>query len=160
MSATPRGEPLAYLHAHLDDDTAECVVWPYGVNSAGYGRVWVAGALRSVHVVACEHAHGPRPPGMEAAHAPVICHTPLCFNGRRHLSWKTSAQNKADRIADGTHLAGESAPAAKLTLSQVRIIRSRHAAGGVSQASLAREFAMAPSAISMIINGQRWRESA
>lgn len=151
---TSRGEPLAFLRDHLNDDTDECVIWPFATGGKGYGQVEVEGRTTSVHVLACEYHHGPRPLGMEAAHAPVICHNRLCFNGR-HLSWKTSAENKADRPSDGTLLVGDTHPSSRLTLSQVAEIRNRPPGPRGYQKELAREFRVSESLISKIRLGTR-----
>ncbi len=152
-----QGEPLAYLEAQLAIVTDDCQLWPYA-KAQGYGVISLDGRNQQVHVIACERAHGPRPEGMEAAHG--SCHVRHCFNGRRHLSWKTHAENEADKRRDGTLVTGERHPLAKLTETQVAEIRRRYAAGGVFQHELAREFGVAQSNVSFIINHIGWRESA
>lgn len=103
------GEPLAFYMAHVDLDTDDCIIWPYALHPGGfnrpdygYGILHLDGRNYRVHALACERHHGPRPPGMIATHAPVICHTPMCFNGRRHLAWDTRKANMAHRRLDGT----------------------------------------------------------
>jgi hypothetical protein len=79
-----------------------CWEWPWATDTKGYGRVVIDGKQRSVHVMACEHAHGPKPePAMQAAHKPIECHNPCCFRPD-HLRWATKAENQADRKLDGT----------------------------------------------------------
>jgi hypothetical protein len=97
------GEALAYFQAHVEDDTEECIVWPYATSGGGYGQIRLRGQLHHVHVLACEHHYGPMPePGMMAIHAPVVCHNPPCFNWR-HLRWGTQKQNMGDITLDGTN---------------------------------------------------------
>ncbi len=158
MTRVLPGEPLTYLLAHLDTDTADCMLWPYAVNKHGYGVIRYEGRMEQVHVLACIHHHGPRPAGMEVAHAPIICHARSCFNGRRHLSWKTRRANHADKVADGTHQVGERNPRAKLDRVQVAEIRSRFADGGLTKAALAREFAVDPKTILQIVSGRTWSD--
>ena len=116
-----KGEALAYYYAHLDDQTDDCMIWPYEIGShGGHPRLYIAGRHYQVNVLACEHHHGPRPLGMVACHGP--CHTPACWNGR-HLSWGTFSQNALDRHRDNTGWGkGEAAAHVKLTEAQVLTI--------------------------------------
>lgn len=151
------GTALAFLMAHWDDDTAECIVWPFATNGHGYGVVRVNGQTRAVHVLACERHHGPRPDGMEAAHAPVICHNRACFNGRRHVAWATPVENNAHKKLDGTSLEGDAAPWAVLTRAQINEILARYGATPrPTQKELAAEYGVTPSNISAIIRGRSW----
>ena len=52
---------------------------------------------------------------------------------------------------------GETHPMAKLTLGQVQELRSRYAAGGITQAKLATEYGVHYSTISDIIRRKIWR---
>jgi HNH endonuclease len=81
-------------------ETDDCVVWPHGTDKGGYGVVRFDGFTRPVHRVALERHVGPPPtPEHKAAHGP--CHNRRCMN-YRHLSWKTNAENLADKLRDGT----------------------------------------------------------
>jgi len=53
---------------------------------------------------------------------------------------------------------GEDGPCAKLSWTQVCEIRSRYAAGGITQERLASEFGISRSAVSMILSGKTWGE--
>jgi 5-methylcytosine-specific restriction endonuclease McrA len=63
------------------------------------------------------------------------------------------------RAKSAAEISGEAAPSAKLTLTQVREIRHRLAAGAVGRA-LAREYGVGPMEISRIKNGKRWWRAA
>jgi HNH endonuclease len=158
---TKRGEPMAYYLAHVDDETEECIVWPYSA-SRGYGWLLFDGHVRPVHVLACERRHGLRPAGMEAIHAPVVCHNTRCFNWR-HLRWGTHSENIRDAIRDGTAVnnlvqrPGEEHGTAKLTWTQVNEIRARYATGEVGYTALAREYGVHNSTIGGIITQKYWR---
>ena len=153
---TPQGEPANYLRTHLDSVTTDdCLIWSYYTAGRGYPVVWIDGVKRYVHHLACEHLHGPRPPGMEAAHGP--CHNLRCFNPR-HLSWKTPAENSGpDKVRDDTHTAGVRNSQARLTPDLVREIRARHAAGA-SMRSLAPNYGISPSGVRKIVRRLTWKE--
>lgn len=106
----------------------------------GHGRP----TLVRVHVAVCETFHGPRPPGHEAAHEngiPTDCRA-------ENLSWKTPAENQADKIRHGTLR-----PRAKLTIEQVREIRASPEPTRV----LAERFGVGKSAIRRIRSGRTWQ---
>mgnify|MGYP000207962994 CR=1 FL=1 len=146
-----RGQARAWLTAFLaaPQQTDECLLWPFGRWTNGYGRVGDKG----VHAVVCEHSHGPRPPGMEACHS----HTgnKHCINPR-HLRWGTRQENAADTIAHGTSTRGVRNPNAKLSDAQVADIRRRYASGGVRQEDLAREVGVSQVQVSRIVRGKLW----
>jgi hypothetical protein len=155
-SRLSNGVSLAYYLAHVDDETDECILWPYYADQDGYGQLRFNGTYAKVHALACERRHGPRPPGMLALHAPVVCHNPSCFNWR-HLSWGTLKQNAEHKALDGTSHAGERNPRARLTREDVAEMRARYAAGGILQRELAAEYGVAVVTASQIIRGRSWR---
>lgn len=136
---TPEGEALAYFEAHINDETDECMIWPYGRTDFGHGRVYIDGRYTYASTLACERAHGPRPsPQHLACHG--ACHNPACWNPR-HVEWST--QNQLHRVRDGTDLRGEQIAQAKLTEADVRAIRRRRDAGE-SLVGLAKEYGIHP----------------
>jgi hypothetical protein len=92
-------------------------------NNYGYGIIRCQGRRRPASAVMCEAEHGPPPPGLEACHT---CHRPACCEST-HLYWGTHAQNMADMVASGRHVAFRAAGGlnshAKLTAEQVVAIR-------------------------------------
>jgi hypothetical protein len=152
---TLHGVPMAYYLTHVNDETDECILWPYGQNGSGYGVLWFDGRTQKVHILSCVHHHGPRPSGMDATHLPVICHNTLCFNGR-HLRWGSARENHADAVRDGTATVYERCGQAKLTWALATEIRERYAAGGVTQAALGIEYGVHNSVINRIVHQQAW----
>jgi hypothetical protein len=145
---TPRGgQAIRFFAEHVNDRTAECVVWPFA-STKGYGT---AGG-EYVHVLACIAWHGPRPDGMHATHGP--CRNPLCFNGA-HLSWQTPAGNNADKQRDGTDGRGERNTRAKLTAAQVLAIRARYDSGE-NLGRIAVDYGVSHATICVIGQRKRW----
>ena len=156
-----------YLVGAISTVTGDCVAWPYAKNSRGYGVVWVDGKQRYAHQVALEltkpapvgkvcSVKGEWVPGhkLETAHGP--CHNRACFNPR-HLSWRTIAENAADRKRDGTHLTNEDHGSCKLSDTDVARIRSLYKGRGKgpSQCELADQFGCDQTQISRIVNGRQ-----
>jgi hypothetical protein len=133
-----------------------CRLWVFGTLGKGYGRLEVNGRSEYVHVLTCTAWHGPRPEGMEVAHS---CGNRRCWAGE-HLRWATPKENNADKVLHGTNRAGEQNALAKLTNAQATEVRRRYAAGGVSQSTLAAEYGVDRSAISLVINRKTYREAA
>ena len=147
--------------------TDECVLWPYAQWGGGYGCVKVDGEDRPTHLVALELAT-PRPAGkvcevknewvdgskLHAAHGP--CHNRLCCN-QRHLSWKTIAENAADKERDGTHNDNENHPLCKLSDADVDLIRSLYKGKGrgPTQYELADQFDCSQTQINKIVRGKQ-----
>lgn len=83
----------------------DCLTWPYARDQNGYGRLRINGRLGRVGRLVCEAVYGPPPPGKyAAAHSCGKGHEG-CANPN-HLSWKTYAENEADKMAHGTYYRG------------------------------------------------------
>ena len=149
-----RGDVQRYFDEtvmHHDGD--ECLVWPFYRTPLGYGQIRVQGRPKIVSRVVCESANGPPPSERhEAAHT--------CGNGRggcvskRHLVWKTHAENMADMPIHGTSQKGEKTKGAKLTAKEVTEIRQL--AGTMSQADIARIYSVAQSTVCLIVSRRNW----
>jgi hypothetical protein len=150
---------MAFFEQAMLLETDECIRWPYGHTSAGYGRIYIGTSREdnrntTVHELACIRAHGPCPPGMQVAHN-VGCPRD-CFNPR-HLRWDTVKGNLADRVADGTLRRGVSHPRAKLTERQVKQIRRRYAKGGITMTQLAEQYGLEKSSVRNLIRRKTWK---
>lgn len=149
---TPHGEPMSfYKDVVLRHEGNECLIWPYNKNNMGYAMLNKVGLVsRAV----CEEVNGPPPtPKHEAAHS--------CGNGhlgcvaKKHLSWKTSKENKSDKLMHGTHLEGERHPNSKLTEEQVKEILQLKKR--LPQRKIASEFGVHQTTISLIHRGVIWQ---
>lgn len=133
----------------------EC--WPFTgfLNALGYGQMTENRTSVGAHRVAWRAAFGPIPEGMCVCHA---CDNPPCCNPA-HLFLGTHADNMADaaskkrmwrepgRNEDNKHH--------KLSNGQVREIRVRYAAGGISQRGLGREYGVTQAQIWHIVHDRQ-----
>lgn len=131
----------------------ECLVWPFARTGVGYGHLIYEGRQRTAHRVACELVHGAAPsPKHEAAH--------LCGKGHEgcvnptHLQWKTSAENKADKVLHGTALRG--AKNHKTTLTEDQVLEIRALRGVVRGKDLAQRFGVCPATITGVQKRTIW----
>lgn len=147
---TYRGALQKWLHENAGHSGDDCLLWPFGRNTHGYGAVTALG--HGAHHSMCEMAHGPRPtPQHEAAHQ---CGNRLCCNPQ-HLRWATPKENAADMLLHGTRLIGECHPLAKLTAAQVLEIR---AIGRSEQRKiLAAQYGVHNALIHRILRGTAWK---
>jgi hypothetical protein len=139
----------------------ECWEWAAGRDRDGYGQFagkkW---ALRA-HRYSWLLAH----PGevlTTADHAAHTCDNPPCVRSD-HLFKTTTQGNNQDKMEKGRHRGespGEDHHNAKITEDDVREIRRRYAAGGVSQSALGAEYGLCQSHIKDIVNFQRWKHVA
>jgi hypothetical protein len=123
------------------------------LNRQGYPRVNVyrdgEWSQHSVHVIVCETYHGPRPPGMHAAHedgVPTNC-------AADNLSWKTPVENEADKLAHDTRAWGERHGMHKLAEDEVRAIRASNTRTGI----LAVRYSVSKTTIKDIRSRRNWR---
>lgn len=136
-----------------------CLVTTGSRNNKGYGQMDFRGRTHLQHRLVLEYYMGPCPPGMEARH--------LCGQGHEgcvtasHLRWGTRAENVADRARHGRlgrrrYLYGERHQNAKHSDEVVRLVCERYA-NGETQVSLAREYGVNASTVSMWVSGKRRR---
>jgi hypothetical protein len=147
------GEARAFVSVAAAHIGEECLFWPYGRNSAGYGHVGGKAGWFLVHRLVCEAVHGAAPDDKpEAAH--------LCGNGHlgccnpAHLAWKSSKENKADNIAHGKTTRGERMWMCKLRASDVIFIRRN--AHTMSRKAMGDKFGVCSSNITAILRGKAW----
>jgi hypothetical protein len=131
----------------------ECLIWPFARNADGRARIQHDGRYCTVSRIVCEFEHGAPPtPRHQAAHN--------CGNGhggcvsRRHLAWKTTLENAADKVLHGTVSRGESHGMSKLSESQVFEVLSMK--GHFSQRKIAARYGVDQGTIKAIHNGKTW----
>ena len=111
---------MIWMRDHREYKGDDCLYWPFGKTSAGYGQFGRDGKMKFVHRYMCEYTHGPAPEGYQAAHS--------CGNGAkgcvnpRHVSWKSPRENQLDRAGHGTASTGYKRR--KLTEKQAAQIRA------------------------------------
>lgn len=150
----PRGQLLEFIEQEaLPFDGKECLTWPFGVNSKGYGCITIDGKKTYAHRYVCERKNGAAPTAdHQAAHSCGKGHFG-CVNPS-HLSWKTPKENKDDEIAHGTRNRGERNGSVKLTEDQARAILVLK--GAKTQAEIAKQFGVGQNQISRIHRGEEW----
>lgn len=77
-------------------------------------------------------------------------------NHAENLAWGTSADNMADARRHGTMVIGEDKPAAKLTESTVRLVRTLYAMGDTTQRELGAAFGVSHRTIGEVVRRERW----
>lgn len=126
-----------------------------GIDKDGYHKAILCrdGTRRyvRVHVLLLEVFRGPCPAGHVGAHN----NGKIADNRITNLSWKTQAENIADKVIHGTMPRGSSHPQAKVTEAQVLDIRRRRAAGD-SYGVLAAQFSLSKASVYGICARRTW----
>lgn len=148
------GEPAQWLHdVVLKYEGDECIFWKYALYPAGYGWIQDGDYKGSVHNLVCRKIHGDPPtPKHQAAHSCGNGHLGCCTP--RHVSWKTSKANNADKELHGTKIYGERVHNSKLTMASVLEIRALR--GAMSIRSIAQKYSINPSTAERVINRKSW----
>lgn len=150
---TKKGEPLKWMQEHIGYRGDDCLIFPYGRHSAGYGALVEDGKRMLAHRWVCEKVYGHPPEGKEeAAHS--------CGNGHlgcvnpKHLRWATFYENVQDREAHGRTPKGEDCVNAVLTGSEVETIFSLKQRGDYQ--SVSERFRVSEGAVADIWAGRSW----
>lgn len=130
----------------------KCWPWMRCCQSKGYGQIYIGDTAHRAHRVAFYLANGKWPK--------VACHTcdnPICCNPK-HIIDGTYQFNMLDKVRKGrsNSARGEKCGSSRFTESQVLDIRAEHAAGGISQCSLAKKYRCDQSLIHCIIKRKTW----
>jgi len=103
------------------------------------------------HRTAWELTHGPIPSGLCICHH---CDNRICVRPD-HLFLGTKDDNNKDAASKGFR-SGASNGFSKLTESDIIAIRTKYAAGGVTQQSIANQYGISAAHVSGIINRKFW----
>jgi hypothetical protein len=157
MSSIAALDPIEarFLAKVAEPDENGCHLWTAGVNKKGYGKFKYLGRDVKAHRYAAGMVDWPKE--IQTRHLCPGEPNPGCVNPE-HLTFGTNADNMRDKVEAGrqARLKGADNGNAKLTEEQVIEIRSRYAAGGVSQRKLGDEFGVAQQLISRIIRRKLW----
>src|SRR5687767_11942772 len=113
-----KGRAYAFLRDNVNHNGDDCLIWPFNTLPTGYGTFSYLGTLYYAHRFMCELVKGPASSSEhEAAHS--------CGRGKsgcvdpRHLSWKTTKENAADGVRQGTYARKRNGPQSRLTAQQI-----------------------------------------
>lgn len=155
LPLTKQQQALAFVEVALMSATDECILWPdhFRMADNGYGRVAHDGRSIAAHRLVCIRAHGPAPfTKADAAHR---CGVRRCMNPR-HVRWATRQENAADKVLHGTDPRGERHGRSKLTENDVREIRRRYEAGGVTLAEIGSIYSIAITTAHNVVSCRNW----
>jgi hypothetical protein len=153
LAPAPEPRGIRTLRALIADDTDDCIIWPLGLTSTGYGKVKYQGKTRGAHNVALELTVGPKPDDKDcAAH---YCRNRACINPR-HVRWATTLENVLDKERDGTVARGDRTRRAVLTADIVRLIRSLSYTGS-SPTQISRALGLDNGTVRDVIFRRTWR---
>jgi hypothetical protein len=134
--------------------TDTCWLWT-GATVSGYGVVSVSGKVKKAHRVAYELTYGPIDSSFHLMHS---CDVRRCVREHPdHVHPGTKLENMHDAAQKDRTCHGEQMHNAKLTESDVRLIRKIYAAGGVTKSALAQQFHIHNVGIGKIIRRELWR---
>lgn len=143
-----------WLLQAIKQDTDECILWPFGCYTNGYGRLYVRQIRprhEAAHRVTYKLVHGSIPDGK------MICHTcdvRPCINPR-HLFAGTARDNTHDAIRKGRLSHGENHYNHKLTTTQVDEIRTLYVPHKIRLLDLAVRYGVTESHIFNIVVGRK-----
>ena len=135
-------------------EAKSCWNWHGGsFHRFGYGLYWYQGKNQTAHRLAYSFSKGSIPDGLEVLHD---CDNPRCCNPN-HLFPGTALDNNRQRSEHGrnTDKRGSNHHLSKLADADIIHIR-RLSQVGYSQKQLVKLFDVSQSAISRIVNSQRW----
>lgn len=159
----PRSTAEERFWAKVDKSGGEnaCWLWTaYREPEWGYGvfRMKSREPMWSAHRASWTFNNGVIPVDRIVCH---ICDNPPCVNPG-HLYLGTDQTNSTDKVLRNRTTKGRPVHHGelsfhKITLAEVREIRRRYAAGGISQSALGREFGISQTHVGHIVRGERWQ---
>ncbi len=147
------GEAQEYIKKIATEVVPTCILWPFGTNKHGYGRVKFGDNIVSASTAVCVLAYGPKPDDKDcAAHR---CGVRLCVNPL-HLYWATHSENNGrDKDEHGTsnHGLRNGRASTKLTEEEVREIRSSNK----PSRAVAKDYGVCHATVLSIKNKKNWK---
>jgi hypothetical protein len=138
---------LARFRSKVEVLESGCHEWRSTLHRDGYGKFWFGGKQAAAHRVAWIILVGEIPEGKWILHK---CDNRKCVNPD-HLYVGDAQQNVLDKV-DRCSWWGRM----QISFDEVKEIRARYAAGGVTQQQLAEEYACHQTQISrLVLNKQR-----
>jgi hypothetical protein len=134
-----------------------CWLWNHMVYG---GRGWVlrgrGGPREPAYRFVWELLRGEIPDGLNVCHDCPGGDNPLCVNPD-HLFLGTQRENLIDASRKGRLKVGEANKLSRLTVEQVREIRAKYEAGGVSYRQLASEYGVHPPTLWKVVTRRTWQ---
>jgi len=130
----------------------DCWMWQAATYDGGYGHYWNGSDMMPAHQAAYFYEHGEKPDDI-IMH---LCDEPGCVNPS-HLAAGDQEENMSDASNKGRMANGESHPDAELTEDDVRKIRKKYKAGGVTYSELAEEYDVHETTIGWIVRRKSWQ---
>jgi len=159
MTRLRKGTALPILRDLLKVETTECLIWPGGKNTLGYGILSFEGKSWLAHRLAYYFKYGHVGSGRLLRHT---CDNPACINPL-HLLPGDDSDNMADMVNRGRQCGGIRR-ASKLTYDDVLYIRENFRRGTSrwnpgNKHELAKRFNVDESHIRKIAYGVKWHTS-
>lgn len=155
ITRAENGEPSRWLieSVRASVNETDCIEWPYGLTTTGYGELWHEGVKYKAPVLALILSGQPKPapPHNYALHS---CDNSKCVNVR-HLRWGSQAENIADIYlrGRGNRPLGSKTNVAKLNETAIRTIRS----SPLNPSELARRYGVSRSTIRAVLSRKTWK---
>lgn len=135
-----------------------CIDWRLKKRTPdGYGIVTIEKKKYLAHRAAYCVAHGLPFDAIRGKVVRHACNNPGCVNPD-HLMLGTQADNIRDKMEHGRidQQRGERHYRARLSEEDVRAIRARYQAGGITQTALGKEYGVTQSVIARILSRKAW----
>lgn len=149
----PRGFVVRFWENVQKGKPEDCWIWKGPMLNTGYGSISIANIPRLAHRVSFLIAHGKINPDLLVMHS---CDNRKCVNPS-HLSQGTDLDNIHDAWVKGRLQKGERNGMAKLSESDVLLIRREYESGKSSMRELAERFSVYVPCIWRIVNKLRWK---